>query len=218
LLPDVIFYKGKCLEEKGDNLKALETYQSYLKIGKKDSLLEEAQVSIIDISFNLFEAGNNSYLNNLLYFLNSKTDKILKYYAAFKLSYSKNKRVAVSAVPTLKEIMQNERDAELKDRAKIAILRIDPDLLKSSELYPGSNDLILKIQVTDKLKGKIISDITVPFFLADLVINSLPESEKQEFLSKVGDWQNLVEKIKKSKKEIITIKDEDLIIKMWVEK
>lgn len=53
-----------------------------------------------------------------------------------------DKKVAAKAIPVLKEILEKEGDEELRDRAKISLLRIDPDALKGLEEHRYEKEIL----------------------------------------------------------------------------
>ena len=59
-------------------------------------------------------------------------NKVVSYYAAFKLSYLPERQIAARALPVLLTILDREKDDELRDRAKIAVMRMDPARLKET--------------------------------------------------------------------------------------
>ena len=77
------------------------------------------------------------------------------------------------------EILEEERDDEFKDRAKIAVLRVDPDALKDfeEERYEGKAKM-LKIRVYEEGKKKVKLSLDIPWALADLALAAIPEEEK----------------------------------------
>lgn len=122
------FYKGKCNEELEHKEKAIRNFELYLINSENDSLSEEAEISIINNSFNLYEKGNDKYLKKITGRLSS-FNRSVRYYAAFTLSYAKDKKIAKESIPILKKILFDEEDKDLIERAKLAILRISPDEL-----------------------------------------------------------------------------------------
>ena len=147
----------------------------------------------------------------------SSPNKVVKYFAAIKLSQVKEKKVASGAVPVLKEIIRKEKDDELKDRAKIALLRVDPGVLKDlEEEGPVRKARLLKIRVWKD--GELTLRINIPWALADLALGSIEEEEKAE-LRKEGYDLDTITKTLVEAGEVIYIenKEEGTIIKIWIE-
>jgi tetratricopeptide (TPR) repeat protein len=215
-----IFYKSKCLAETGDSSGALELYQKYLRIDKNGGFKEDAQIAVIDISYKLYSSGGKENLKNILQFLNSETDTIARYYAAFKLSYDKNKEIAKLGVPVLKEIILNEEDTDLRDRAKIALLRIDPSIMKDVEIAAKTGQKMIGFSVYSKTRKMTIINIAVPASLAELLIDSLNDKDFEIDDLKIDgvDAKKLIlSKIKQAKTGILTFDTEDLIIKIQID-
>jgi len=214
-----IFYKGKCLAEISDSNGALELYQKYLRIDKNGGFKEDAQIAVIDISYKLYSSEGKENLKNILQFLNSETDTVARYYAAFKLSYDKNKEIAKLGVPVLKEIILNEEDTDLRNRAKIAILRIDPSIMKDVVIGTKSDQKMVHFLIYNKERKTILVDMTVPVSLADLFINSLNENDINITDININGTKikkTILEEIQKAKTGILTFETEDVIIKIQI--
>ncbi|TEU04823.1 MAG: HEAT repeat domain-containing protein [Candidatus Aminicenantes bacterium] len=218
LISQAVFYKAKCLkEQKGKERDALKAYQDYLE--RKDrskSLAEDAETDIIELAYKLYQRGRRSYLSEIEKRLSSP-NRVVRYFAAIKLSQVKDKRISAKAVPVLKEIIQKERDDELRDRAKIALLRIDPDVLKDLEdEMPERRALLLKIRVWKH--GKLTLKINIPWALADLALGSMSEEERAELREEGYDLDTIIKTLIEEG-EIIEIEnpEEGTVIKIWIE-
>jgi hypothetical protein len=213
-----VFYRAKCLkEQKGKKLEALKAFRDYIK--QKDrskSLTEDTELSIIDLSYELYKDGKKSYLAEIEKRLSS-SNKVVRYFAAIKLSQVEEKKVASGAVPVLKEIIKKEEDDELRDRAKIALLRVDPSALRDlEEERPVRKAKLLKIRVWKD--GELTLKINIPWALADLALGSIEEEEKAE-LRKEGYDLDTITKTLVEAGEVIYIenKEEGTIIKIWID-
>ena len=213
-----VFYRAKCLKEQGGKEReALRAYQDYIKRrDRSGSLTEDAETDIIECAYELYEKGRSSYLSEIKERL-THSNRVVKYFAAIRLSQVEDKKTATQAVPVLKEIIQNERDDELRDRAKIALLRIDPDALKDLEdEMPERRARLLKIRAWkhDKLTLKI----DIPWALADLVFGSMSEEEKAELRNEGYDLETITKTLME-KGGAITIEnpEEGTVIKIWIE-
>lgn len=219
LFPQVLFYKGKCLQEQRNREKqALEAYRKYLQLKDKNlSLIEEVEISVIDLAFRMYERGEASYLGEIEQKLAS-SNKVIRYYAAFKLSYAKDNKAAVKGVPVLKDIVRKERDAELKDRAKIALLRVDPDALKNFvEKETPQSSRVLKIRVYEKNRKDVKLSINIPWALADLALQAIPEEERRQMRKEGYDIDKLMKELMRFNGKIIEIEGEDSLIKIWID-
>lgn len=213
-----VFYRAKCLEErKGKELEALKAYRDYIKRkNRSKSLTEDSELSIIKLAYELYRDGKRSYLAEIEKRLSS-SNRVVRYFAAIKLSQVKEKKVASRAVPVLKEIIKKEKDDELRDRAKIALLRVDPGVLKDLEEERSVRGArLLKIRVWKD--GELTLKINIPWALADLALGSIEEEERAA-LKKEGYDLDTITKTLIEAGEIIYIenKEEGTIIKIWIE-
>jgi len=214
-----VFYLGKCLQEQpGKEVKALEVYKDYIKLeDRNERLVEESEVSIIELSFKLYDKGQGSYIKEIERRLSSP-NRVIKYMAAFKLSYARDKKTAKKGLPVLMEILEEEKDNELKDRAKIAVLRVDPDALKDfeEERYE-SRAKTLHIRSYDGKGKEIKLSLDIPWALADLALAAIPEEEKEEMKKEGYDLDKIIRELTRVKGNIIEIKSEDSVIKIWID-
>lgn len=217
-----LFYKATCLKEIGGNeSEAIQAYKKYLQInGENESLSEEAETSIIDLALLLFKKGRTVYLREAEDRLLSESD-VIRYYAAFELSYIADKNIAVRAVPILQRILQEEKDVRLRDRAKIALLRIDPEILKDLEEEgpPKFNVRVLKFSVHKIGEKKPDFFISIPWSLADLIFSIIPEQSRKSMKSQGFDIDHIIADLTKLKGKVFEIRDDEegIVIKIWLE-
>src|SRR5512138_2966931 len=220
LAGQALFYKGECLEGLGGSEKAaLRAYRSYIRLGDaKPSLVEEAEGSIIDLAFGLYEAGDESALGEVEDRLDHP-NKVVRYYAAYKLSFAPDKKEAAKAAPVLAKIVQTERDPELLDRARIALMRVSPERLKEAEerqRQPGSPLRLLNIRILDG--NKEVFSVAFPFALADLALSAMSEENKAAIRKKGYDVATIVDELVKSKARILRIAGDDgSLIEIWID-
>jgi tetratricopeptide (TPR) repeat protein len=210
-----LFYKGRCLEEQKKSRAALAAYTEYLKISRNKSLWEEATIAIIDLNFQLYKSGEKQYLKRITEFLESK-ERTVRYYAAFKLSYAKEKKIAGAAVPVLKRIVTKESDEELVDRAKLALMRINPSYLRELSKTRSIEKRMFNIRIYHKKLKKETFSIKIPFALAKLALEALPDEEKELLKKKGYDLDRLLGTLSDIP-EIIRIEGDDVIFKIWIE-
>jgi hypothetical protein len=222
LVPQAKFYKAECLaRQKGHAEEALETYKDYLMgRGRNDSLSEQAETSIIDLAYELYKDDEEGYLDEIEQRLES-ADKVIRYYAAFKLSLIKDKQVAVQAIPVLERIIFEESDKDLRYRAKIALLRISPDALKRVEDREEQGKAkALKISVIVQGQREPVFSLNIPWALADLAIQAIPEIDKVALRAEGYDLDNIVQQLTRIKGNIIEIRprdDKTRLIRIWIE-
>jgi tetratricopeptide (TPR) repeat protein len=211
-----LFYCGKCQEELGAKKQALESYEKFIKTSGNSNLAEEAQISIIDLAAGLFQAGGKSYLQKILDSLDHE-NKVVSYYAAFKLSYLSDRKTAALAMPVLQVILDREKDEELRDRAKIAVMRIDPARLKGMERQnKGLTDKTLKIRIFEKNNPEEKVSLNIPLALADLALKSLSAEQKRTLQKQGYNLDEMLDQLT-GKGMKIDIQDKDSVIQIWVE-
>jgi hypothetical protein len=219
LYSQAVFYRAKCLgEQKGKEKEALKALQSFLELRDRNrSLIEEAETSIINLAFELCSRGERTYANEIVKRLDS-SNRVVKYYAAYKLSFVEDKALASKSVSVLKQIIEDEKDQELKDRARIALLRVAPDALRDVEgAGLESEALVLKIRVYDEQTKREEVSINLPWALADLALSSIVEENREALIKKGYDLTKLRRDLTRTKGNIITISSEGKTIKIWIE-
>ena len=213
------FYRAKCLsEQKGRETEALKAYQSFLKLKDKNrSLIEESEISVMQLAYGLYERGRKSYLKEIEERIDSPS-KVIRYFAAIKLSFVENKRIASKGIPVLKQIIKKEKDAELRDRARIALLRIDPDALKDLEDEEYEERmLILKLRVYSRGEKEPEFSLNIPWALADLALSALSEEDKENLRQEGYDLDKIIDRLIKERGEIIRVVTKTKIFKIWIE-
>jgi len=222
LLPQATFYKAQCLaRRKGHEEEAIEAYKDYLSSKKRnDSLSEEAESAIIDLVYELYKDDQEDYLDEIEQRLESP-NRVIRYYAAFKLSLVKDKQIAVQAIPVLERIIVEEDDKDLKDRAKIALLRISPDALKHIEdQEERGRARALRITVVVEGQREPVFSLNIPWALADLAFQAIPEKDKAALRAEGYDLDKIVSQLTRIRGNIIEIRpreDKTRIIKIWIE-
>lgn len=214
-----LFYLGRCLaEQKGREREAWKVLEEFLKVADvPPALTEEAEITSIDLAANLYGRGDKSFGQILENKLNHSS-KVIRYYAAFKLSYLQDKTLAGKAIPVLKYIVENEKDQELVDRAKIALLRISPDALKGlKEGTERGSVRMIKIRIVEKGKKTPSVSINLPLALADLAIQAIPDDQKVELRKKGYDLDRILSDLANSREKLVRIEEDGNIIEIWIE-
>jgi len=223
LAPQAIFYRAKCLGKQGDKQEdALRAYEDYLFTPEKnESLVEEAETSIIDLAYDLYSAdGDRDCLDKIEERLFSPSSKV-RYYAALKLSLVRDKKIAGRAIPVLKQIIERERDMDFKDRARIALLRISPDSLREVEDRGETRRAkMLKIWVSVRGMDEPAFKLSIPWALADLALSAIPEKDKAALRQEGYDLDKIVNDLIRMKGKLIEIESKETparVIKIWIE-
>lgn len=216
-----IFYKGECLSSiPGRERDALQSYKDYTQLRDSNpSLAEKSEGSIIDLAFALYEKGDRGALKELEGRLDHP-NKSVRYYAAYKLSLVRDKAAAAKAVPVLERIIRTEKDPELTDRARIALLRVSPESLKSVEARRPTQEepRMLRIRITKKGQREPVVSLNIPWSLADLALGAMSEEDKASMRAKGYDINRILNDLAKSKEKILRIEGEDgSIIEIWID-
>lgn len=217
-----LFYKGECLSGLGGREKeALRAYKGYIGLGDaKPSLVEESEGSIVDLAFDLYEGGDGPALREIESRL-SHENKVIRYYAAYKLSLVSDKKEAAKAAPVLAKIVETEKDPELLDRARIALLRVSPQSLKTAEdrqPRSGSTARLLRIRIRKAGEKEPVFSLNIPFALADLALSAMDENDKAAIRRKGYDIAKIIDELSKSKESLLRIAGDDgTVIEIWID-
>lgn len=211
-----LFYRGKCQEELGAKKQALESYEKYVNNSGGSNLAEEARISIVDLASSLYQGGEKNYAQKILDLLNNES-KVVSFYAAFKLSYLPDRKIAALALPVLQTILDKEKDEELRDRAKIAVMRIEPGRLKDMDRQNREwSGKMLKIRIFGKNNPQAKVSLNIPLALADLALKSLSQEQKRSLQKKGHNLDAILSQLT-AKGAKIDIREDDEVIQIWVE-
>jgi hypothetical protein len=215
-----LYYRAKCLEEIGGREKdALLAYKEYLRRDDRNkSLGADAEASIIDLALKLYAQGDRSFLPDVEERL-THPEKDVRYYAAIQLSYIKEKKASAKSIPILKKIMSEESSSELRDRAKIALLRVDPEALAQFEDRPAAKKVrMIHFQILDTRTNSVELSLNLPLVLADLALAGMSENDRALLRARGYALDKILKELT-SVGNILEIKDEKegKIIKIWID-
>ena len=229
------YWVARCSESLGENERALREYGQYLDKKPGDgALAEEARTSRVGLATKLVRAGQRQHLAVLSAALSDQS-KTVRYYAALQLA-SLGKDVGLAALPVLKEIVAKEKDEDLVERAKIAILRLDPSALAKAPPVPLAAPLApvapqphpapaarpaswIRVRIYEKGGNDPQVSINLPLGLAELVYKSLPDDARRNLKLKGYDADNFWDRLKKlGPTEILSIDSKDgERVQIWLE-
>jgi tetratricopeptide (TPR) repeat protein len=216
LLGSALFYRAKCQEELGARAQALESYERFLKMSAGSNLAEEARISILDLAAALYQGGEKNYLQKMLDMLHDG-NKVVAYYAAFKVSYLPERRDAARALPVLLAILRQEKDDELRDRARIAVMRLDPARLQEvAGPEKSTAGKMLRIRILDKKDKQATVSLNIPLALADLAIQALSDEQKRMLQKKGYNLDQILARLVGQGLKI-DFQDEGGVFQIWVE-
>ena len=220
------FWIARASESLGESDRAFKEYGAFLARRPADkALVEEARTNRVGLAAQLYKAGQRQHVDVLTAALDDPS-RTVRYYAALQLANlgpSAGKR----AIPMLCRMVKEEKDEDLVDRAKLAMLKLDPQsaCLESSvraEARPGpprAEGRMLRVRISEKGLMRPKVTVNLPMALADLLFKSLPEDAKRELWRKGYDADNFWAQLKKlGPTEIIDIEgDEGEKIQIWIE-
>jgi len=229
-----LYWVARCSENLGDRERALKEYGEYLDTKQPEpTLAEEAKTARIGIAAHLYKTGQRQHLPILRQGL-SDPNKTVRYYAALKLA-ELDPAVAQPAIPVLQTIILEEKDEDLVSRAKLKLLRLDPETLnkiaRESELRqprprpnpspssPWKEATWLKVRISSPGRSEPEVSLNLPVALAELVFQSLPENAKRNLQERGYAGPNFWEKLKKlGPTQILDIHgDKGERIQIWIE-
>lgn len=217
------YWVARCSENLGELERALGEYEAFLDRHPADrALAEEARTSRVGLATRLYKTGQKQHLPIVQEAL-ADPSRTVRYYAALQMS-TLGAEVGQRAVPVLKRILEQEKDQDLVDRAKIACLRLDPTGLCSARTSERSSPAgrearWLRVRVTKRGQSQPSVSVNLPVALAELVFKSLPDEAREELRLKGYDADNFWERLRKlGPTEIVTIEgDGGERIQIWIE-
>lgn len=218
--PSALYWVARCSESLGERERALEEYGDFLASPSPDPVfVEEAKTSRIGLAARLYENGQKRHVGILRRGLEDD-DRTVRYYAALQLS-GLGAEVGRPAIPVLKEILAEESDPDLVDRARLRLLRLDPGALEDDAPAPGTSAEIrwVRLEIRDAGSSEPSLSIKLPVGLAELIFKSLPDDARRELSENGIDASNFWERLKKSgPTSIVEIRGDDgERIRLWLE-
>jgi hypothetical protein len=215
-----LYWIARCSDKLGQNARALAEYGAYLDSRPADrALREEAKTSRVALAAKLYKSGQTQHLDVLREALGDPS-RTVRYFAALQLA-SLGPDVGRPAVGVLQEILKNETDPDLVERAKLALLRLDRAALAeaTSSSRPRKDSGWIRVRIWEKGGSKPQLALNVPVFLADMVFQSLPREARDELEEEGFDAGNFWERLKDSgPADILTVEGDDgTRIQVWIE-
>ena len=217
-----LYWVARCSESLGESERALGEYGQYLAARPADrALAEEAKTSRVALAVKLAKAGKTQHLEVAREAL-ADPNRTVRYFAALQLA-SLGTSEGKAAVPVLREILAQEKDEDLVERAKLALLRLDRTALSEAPAPPprrGAREASwVRVRIYEKGASKPGVSINLPVALADLVFKSLPDDAVADLRKEGYDARTFWERLKKTgPAEILTIEGDDgERIQVWIE-
>jgi hypothetical protein len=226
LVPQAYYFIGRCYQFQGREADALRSYESFLhKYPNEPVLPSEAGNAIVELAASMLEKGSSSYRDRLISALHDSRTQV-RYFAAIRCSRLKDKEISSLCVPILREIVGKESERELVDRARIALLRLDPEALtpekaptqRKSRPATGSETKMFHLEVYQHGSKLPKVELNLPMALADFAIKALDESTKKELRKQGFDVDNTWQSLKQlGPMKILTLRDGDNLVKLWID-
>lgn len=220
-----LYWIARCSENLKERERALREYGEFLARRPKDAVLaEEARTSRITLATALVKAGQAQHIDIVRQGLGDSS-RTVRYYAALQLSTLGAER-GKPALPILLDIVTHEKDQDLVDRAKLAIMRLDPTALPELERQgvagarTGGRDAhTVRVRITKPGSKEPHVSINVPLALAEIVFKSLPDDARRELRGEGYDPETFIRRLRKlGPSEIIDIRGDDgELIQIWTE-
>jgi hypothetical protein len=219
------YWIARCSERLGESEKALAGYAEYLAARPADrALVEEAKTSRIALAVKLAKDGKTQHAAVASEALDDPS-RTVRYFAALQLA-TLGPEAGKPAVPVLKEILAEEKDEDLVERAKLGLMRVDRAAL--AEASPGHAPRAtgkgraatwVRVRIYEKGEARAKVAINLPVALADLVFKSLPDDAVADLKREGYDARTFWERLKKTgPAEILTIEGDDgERIQVWIE-
>jgi len=224
------YWVARCSENLGESERALKEYDAFLALGPKDrALVDEARTSRVSLAAKLYKAGNKGYVKVLRDAL-SDPSRTVRYYAALQMS-GLDAEMGRLAAPVLCQVLQQEKDTDLVDRAKLGLMRWDPAAISgcgsataTARTTPPRTGRAreahwVHVRITEKGGTKPKVSINLPLGLAEMLFKSLPEDAKADLRREGYDPETFWSRLRQlGPSEIISIEgDEGERIQIWTE-
>jgi len=236
------FYLARAYEGAGQPRQALSAYQTFLRLysdpgepgelsetSEYDELREDAQTAALGLARKLLDRGEEEYWPLLREGLVDRSRSV-RVYAALQVSYLADRKRAREAVSVLSEVVRTELIPDVQDRARIALLRLDPRALVRVEeslhgeperrpRAPSAPGRWLKLRIYRGGRGEPEVRLAVPLALGELVYRALSEDLKRELRREKGiDLDNFwTELLKLGPGRILSIESENQRFELWIE-
>jgi hypothetical protein len=227
------FYLARAHEGSGRDEQALAAYDLFLSHhAELQEMRQHARTATLGLARKLVDGGQGQYWGRLREGLEDPSREV-RAYAAIQVSALSDKRKAREAIPVLVDMVRGEVSRDLQDRARIALLRLDPEVLRTAEEQrpptpaarrsraPAADrePRLIRIRVFQRGSREAIVDLRLPLALGELAFRALSEDSRRSLRRQKGiDLENFWSELKKlGRHKILGIEGEDERVEIWVE-
>ena len=213
------YWVARCSEGLGEPARALTEYGLFLERTRNRALAEEARTARLSLAAKLHRQGQTQHLSILTAGLADESPSV-RTFAALQLA-GLGPGVGKPAVPVLCQVLATEKDPDLADRAKLGLLKVDPQALSGERCRPGGATPApapagkgpatwIRVRIYEKGKPQPSVSINLPLALGDLIFKSLPEDARRELNKKGLDADTFWERLRKlGPTEFIQVQGDD---------
>ncbi len=226
IVPQAYYFIGRCYQFQGRESDAIRSYETFLsKYPNEPVLPSEARNAIVELAASLMEKGDFNYRDRLIKSLTDRQNEV-RYFAAIRCSRLKDKQITSLSIPILREITQSGGERDLVDRARIALLRLDPEALtpekppspKTSKSNRAAGGRMFHLEVYQSGAKEPKVELNLPMGLAEMAIRALDESTKTELKKQGFDVDDIWQGLKQlPPMKILTIRDKGNLVKIWID-
>jgi hypothetical protein len=216
------YWVARCSESLGQAEQAFGEYGQFLeREGGDVTLREEARTSRVGLAARLLKQGRAEFRPPLRAALKDPSQSV-RYFAAVQMAMLGE---CDGATQILRRVVAVEKDGELVQRARLGLLRCDPQGRAESRPRtprggtPAASDARwVKLRIFET-SGKLKISINVPLSLAEVLFKSLPEDAKKDLVRKGYNPDTFWEQLNRLPRlEILEIVGEDGgRIQIWIE-
>ncbi len=215
------YWVARCSEGLGEPARALNEYGLFLERAPRNrALAGEARTARLSLAARLYRQGQSQHLSILTTGLTDESASV-RTFAALQLA-GLGPGVGKPAVPVLCSLLSSEKDPDLVDRAKLALLKVDPQALAGERCRAAASTPApvaaagkapatwIRVRIYEAGQKDPHVSINLPLALGDLIFKSLPEDARQELRKKGLDADTFWERLRRlGPTELIQVQGDD---------
>jgi HEAT repeat protein len=209
------YWVARSSESLGEHERAFREFGSFLARKPADrELLQEARTHQLGLAARLYREGKVDHLALLHQALHDPSANV-RDFAALQLG-GLGSEAGRPAVPVLKQIVAASDDEDLVQRAKLALLRLDPASLADIPSRPddppmaGGAGRVLEVRIYSAGKRRPEVRVRLPMALAEVLFKSLPDEARRELRKKGYDADNFWKELQRlGKGRVVDIEGDD---------